>query len=435
MSLGTLRRALKVSQAERIASYIYGGGGFPPSAGYDDIYILSLPSFQWIRGPYPAGSNVTGAYPKSMMTCNVVDNAQMLVIGGTYSNDTTYMCDADTIWGEHNMNLGEQNENKAIWGSYQPSLTTYVVPTDILTAVGGNPTGGATVTRPTGGFDFPDLSVQMTRRAAITARSPTRDVNVGGAAPPLSTGAIAGIAVGGGVVLIAAVVGCCIFFRRRRKAGLLQKEQQRHQQQYGQSQTHSHYSGSPSQGHARMHSQHTFPAISHVSSPTLTSTTAQQHRPPPVELASGVENLHPGYPLLSPSPGAKYNDAHVYQQPMSELPTTRYTPAPTAESVYPSPTPTRASHGGYPQTPPGPQPPQQQGHQGYGQAQTYPPPQGHGGGGYGQGQEEYQHPSSNFGSPRQEDGGWDNGGDWGGGGHQQQSHEQQQQQYRRYGNR
>jgi hypothetical protein len=69
----------------------------------------TLPTFHWIRGPYPPNSNVTGAYPKSMMTCNVVDNSQMLVIGGTYSNDTTYMCDADLVWGTHNMNLGEQD--------------------------------------------------------------------------------------------------------------------------------------------------------------------------------------------------------------------------------------------------------------------------------------------------------------------------------------
>ncbi|UZP36766.1 hypothetical protein NXS19_004582 [Fusarium pseudograminearum] len=117
--------------------YIYGGGGFPPkTAGYDDIYILTIPSFQWIRGPYPTYRNGTGAFPKSMMSCNVVNDAQMLVIGGTYSNTTE--CDVPIIHGAHNMDLGRQNEKKAIWAAYQPNLTTYVLPVDIRTAIGGS---------------------------------------------------------------------------------------------------------------------------------------------------------------------------------------------------------------------------------------------------------------------------------------------------------
>uniref|UniRef100_L2G7B2 Cell wall anchored protein n=1 Tax=Colletotrichum fructicola (strain Nara gc5) TaxID=1213859 RepID=L2G7B2_COLFN len=122
--------------------YIFGGAGFPPdTTGYDDIYILTIPSFQWIRGPYPANSNVTGESPKSMMSCNVVDNSQMIVIGGSYSNDTTDKCDADNVWGTHNMNLGQDNDENAIWLRYLPRLTTYAVPTDIVTAVGGRERG------------------------------------------------------------------------------------------------------------------------------------------------------------------------------------------------------------------------------------------------------------------------------------------------------
>ncbi|PTD01214.1 hypothetical protein FCULG_00012689 [Fusarium culmorum] len=92
--------------------------------------------FQWIRGPYPTYRNGTGAFPKSMMSCNVVNHAQMLVIGGTYSNTTE--CDVPIIHGAHNMDLGRQNEEKAIWAAYQPNLTTYVLPVDIRTAIGGS---------------------------------------------------------------------------------------------------------------------------------------------------------------------------------------------------------------------------------------------------------------------------------------------------------
>ncbi|QPC69251.1 hypothetical protein HYE68_000003 [Fusarium pseudograminearum] len=207
--------------------YIYGGGGFPPkTAGYDDIYILTIPSFQWIRGPYPTYRNGTGAFPKSMMSCNVVNDAQMLVIGGTYSNTTE--CDVPIIHGAHNMDLGRQNEKKAIWAAYQPNLTTYVLPVDIRTAIGGKPTGAATKTVPVDGFDAPDLAVQMDRTAEMKDRTATRATatSTKKSAPPsdtskpspgLSSGAIAGIAVGCSVAFILALAGCGVLVYRRRK--------------------------------------------------------------------------------------------------------------------------------------------------------------------------------------------------------------------------
>ncbi|KAF5529036.1 hypothetical protein FMEXI_14395 [Fusarium mexicanum] len=209
--------------------YIYGGGGFEPDTiGFDDIYILTIPSFQWIRGPYPTYRNGTGSYPKSMMSCNVIDNAQMLVIGGTYSNATQKVCDVPAIQGAHNMNLGKQNKEDAIWALYQPSLTTYIVPMDIRTAVGGSSTGGATKTTPVSGFDAPDLAVQMERTAASGTRTATRatETSTKKAAPAthtskpssgLDTGAIAGIAVGSAVAFMLALAGCGLLIYRRRK--------------------------------------------------------------------------------------------------------------------------------------------------------------------------------------------------------------------------
>lgn len=204
-------------------SYLYGGAGFAPdTTGYDDIYILTMPSFQWIRAPYPPGSNVTGPYPKSMMSCDVVDNAQMIIIGGSYSNDTTYACDADVVWGAHNMNLGENNEAHAIWAEYQPDLTTYTVPPEIATVVGGGGTGGANIVAPTTGFDSPDLAVQMTRTPMIDPRTPTRAIPTAtdsASSKPLSTGAIAGIAVGCGIagIVLAAVFFICVYRWRKRR--------------------------------------------------------------------------------------------------------------------------------------------------------------------------------------------------------------------------
>ncbi|KAK3313668.1 hypothetical protein B0H66DRAFT_357773 [Apodospora peruviana] len=268
--------------------YIYGGAGFPPDkVGYDDIYILSIPSFQWIRGPYPPGSNVTGAYPKRGMSCNVVNNAQMVVIGGTYSNDTTYSCDADSVWGQHNMNLGEQNDDKAIWALYQPSLTSYVVPTDILTAVGGAETGGAKTTAPVSGFDAPDLSVLMTRKATINTRSATRDVStatatpthttIPGPDPHLSGGAIAGIVVGSVAGIAVLLAGCCLYIRRRQShySGPRRGSEPAHQQPGGS--TAGAWGGSTLGSHTPTHSPYTPSTVHHVMTPPAV---------PPVEMST-----------------------------------------------------------------------------------------------------------------------------------------------------
>ncbi|KAH7124849.1 hypothetical protein B0J13DRAFT_646745 [Dactylonectria estremocensis] len=304
--------------------YIYGGAGFPPeTTGYDDIYILTIPSFQWIRGPYPPGSNVTGAFPKSMMSCNVIDNAQMLVIGGTYSNDTTYMCDADSVWGTHNMDLGEENPDNAIWALYKPNLTTYAVPTDILTAVGGRNSGGAVKTKPISGFDAPDLSVLMTRTALPATRKPTRQVSFTTTtkststptskpdddSPSLSTGAIAGIAVGGSIALILALLGCCFFIRRRRKYyssqhtaatpvsfnGPAMSTTPNHHHQ------HQHH-GSMSQGPVHSGLNSTQAVSPMTAAPSYNAHQWVQPVGPPAELASEGE-LHSGQRSMSPMSG------------------------------------------------------------------------------------------------------------------------------------
>src|SRR5436305_13796590 len=73
--------------------YLYGGAGFGSNAtGFDDVYILSMPSFQWIKW-WPTLPN-TG-HPHNSLSCNVINNTQMLIIGGTFpALADSNMCDA-----------------------------------------------------------------------------------------------------------------------------------------------------------------------------------------------------------------------------------------------------------------------------------------------------------------------------------------------------
>jgi len=168
----------------------------------DQIFLFDIGSSKWYK------QRTTGRTPEKRLT--------------------TYACDAELVGGQHNIDLGRQNPEGDIWAPYKPSLTTYVVPTEIITAVGGERTGGAKVVAPSAGFDTHELSVLMTRKAANPTRTATRDVNIATAtAAPnekasLSAGAIAGIAVGVGVAVILVLAGCCMHLHQSAEKTLQQ---------------------------------------------------------------------------------------------------------------------------------------------------------------------------------------------------------------------
>ncbi|OCL04949.1 hypothetical protein AOQ84DRAFT_106417 [Glonium stellatum] len=113
--------------------YLYGGASMPPNTvGFDDVYILSIPSFTWIKW-YPTTSGT--AYPHHSLTCNVVNGAQMIIMGGTFPNSTD--CDAPGVYGLHNLNLGKENSQGAMWYQFLPNVTSYNVPSEIIATIGG----------------------------------------------------------------------------------------------------------------------------------------------------------------------------------------------------------------------------------------------------------------------------------------------------------
>lgn len=113
-------------------SYLYGGLGFDNNtAGFDDMWILSLPSFKWVNY-YKSPSG--GGSPHHSLSCNIVNGGQMLVIGGTFPiNDT---CDSPELWGVHNADIGKVS-GKA-WNTYDPNITSYKVPPEIMGVIGGS---------------------------------------------------------------------------------------------------------------------------------------------------------------------------------------------------------------------------------------------------------------------------------------------------------
>jgi hypothetical protein len=204
--------------------YIYGGFGFGNVTGHDDAYILSIPSFKWIKA-YPTNNN-TIKYPKGSCSADVVNGDQMIVLGGWYTESATD-CDSPKSQGQHNMNLGYNGPANALWDRYDPKISKYYVPTPIISAIGGGPTGGATVKAP-GSWDRADLGVLLTRVPSFTARVATRPLptSTGDSSPKsakkTSVGAIAGGVVGGLVALIL-ILGLVLFCLNRRKKALKTK--------------------------------------------------------------------------------------------------------------------------------------------------------------------------------------------------------------------
>ncbi|KAL9062554.1 MAG: hypothetical protein Q9157_008822 [Trypethelium eluteriae] len=209
--------------------YLYGGQGHQNGdVAFDDVYILTLPSFQWIKW-YPTTPGP--GRPHYDLTCNVIDGTQMLIIGGTFPLDN--QCDAPNVYGTHNLNLGKNGPQNAQWDLFYPNITQYDVPSEIISVVGGSASGGATKKDPANGWDDRDLSVYFSRTPSFAARTATRPIpsstGVGSGSSNSSsgssnTGAIVGGVVGGiaGLALVIGFVWFCL--RRRRREGVAPKK-------------------------------------------------------------------------------------------------------------------------------------------------------------------------------------------------------------------
>ncbi|USP76749.1 hypothetical protein yc1106_04023 [Curvularia clavata] len=208
--------------------YLYGGYGFGEYPAFDDVYVLSLPSFTWIKA-FPVNDNSTTPAQVGHGGCsaNVINRKQMLVIGGWFP--LYDRCDAPPGQGQHNMVLGYNGAEAKLWDKFQPNISAYVVPSPIVSAIGGGPTGGATKTAPAA-WGHPDLATYYTLKPTFAARSATRSLPSATGSPSPSgskksnVGVIAGSVVGGlvGLIIVLCLILLCL---RRHKKALKEKQE------------------------------------------------------------------------------------------------------------------------------------------------------------------------------------------------------------------
>lgn len=86
-----------------VHSYLYGGFAAEGPGGFDDVYVLSMPSFKWIN--VFNGSNGTSTYQHGACSANVINRDQMLIIGGWFTSPSNTDCDSPGSQGQHNSKL------------------------------------------------------------------------------------------------------------------------------------------------------------------------------------------------------------------------------------------------------------------------------------------------------------------------------------------
>ena len=194
---------------------IHGGWDQFYGRAYGDVYVLTLPAFEWIKIDAPSDL-------RNRHACNMfLDGTQMIVSGGggggSYCNQSyppIKVLDTSTYtWQTH----------------FQPDGLEYSVPSVVTAIVGGDSKGGATINQPKAGWKNPDLGTifsQTLPRDTYVYPSSSKNNSAPNPAPKpqgssVSTGAIAGGVVGGAIALalICVAIWLCTRKRKQRRNG------------------------------------------------------------------------------------------------------------------------------------------------------------------------------------------------------------------------
>lgn len=177
--------------------YMFGGGSgsdmfvLKDETVYQDLWILSLPSFRWTRKTFTSADDAPVG--RQQHSCHTVGR-NMVVIGGTY-NQTS-----NCTWDE----ISVLDMTTLQWlTTYTYNSNTYQLPDPVSAAI---VTNGKVLADPNNGWEDPQLEALF---KGTTVSIPDHD-------HPINYGSIGG-AVAAGVVLTAIfAIGICLFRRRRR---------------------------------------------------------------------------------------------------------------------------------------------------------------------------------------------------------------------------
>ncbi|EWC44800.1 hypothetical protein DRE_06438 [Drechslerella stenobrocha 248] len=158
---------------------------------YNDLYILSIPSFRWIRRTFEASDNAPAG--RVQHTCHVYGN-KLIVLGGATQGPTD-----QCSWDEINvLDMTSLNWVREYW--YTP--TNYSVPALVMGSISNN---GVVQSDPVNGWDDHDLEALFVEAGYSTSNRPK------------STAVIAAVAggVAGGIILLLVAAAAFVHFKRK----------------------------------------------------------------------------------------------------------------------------------------------------------------------------------------------------------------------------
>ncbi|KAF2491506.1 hypothetical protein BU16DRAFT_120146 [Lophium mytilinum] len=175
--------------------YVYGGHNPLTAVIYDDIYVLSLPTFTWTQ-------IFTGKSPRWGHTCHIVGNRQLLTVGGQTHTRPEKGCD----WEYRSVAVYDMTN--LTWGSiYNAEAAPWEVPGVLSNTLNGKNS------EPVGGWDEPGLEAIMTKTRIWSAGPVTSTPQGRSSRHHIPKAVIIGATIGGimGLVLIGFAV---MLFRR-----------------------------------------------------------------------------------------------------------------------------------------------------------------------------------------------------------------------------
>jgi len=318
--------------------YIYGGydglnAGDVPS---DDVWILSVPSFTWIKA-----YSGTETHGRSGHYCVAPYPDQMLVIGGVHENQAN--CVEGGIIQVFNLNKLEFQD------TYDPETwSDYEVPSIVSEAIGGDASGGSTDAaswseNALGTIFSQKYSRQMTHyypyepNNSSALNGTTSDPSSGGSSG-ISHGAIIGISVAAGIIFFLVLILCALLIRRRR---IIRSTSSETSTASGNSRVSRWLNGAPFPAAKEKHDSippppvqqiHSYAQISEESTPPLQPQRhemAGTERPkPPYEMATEYNDQQ--HPRHSTVPDYAYNAAygHTHSENSKSTSSGEYRPSP-----------------------------------------------------------------------------------------------------------
>ena len=209
--------SVAVSAPDRSSHSIYMFGGWGNTAGASDgnVYVLSLPSFRWIR--INEDSDLRARHQ-----CTLIGKNTMLVVGGNHPRGQELQpfgiagCDTSSMFSQ---GLGIFSLNNHTWSSnYDPleGSAAYQVHPSISQVIGGTLDGGSTNQTPFGGFSQPALAALLDVREPNNGSTPESPgpMDISNKKQGVSKAVIAGATVAASICVIAVLLLALYLTRR-----------------------------------------------------------------------------------------------------------------------------------------------------------------------------------------------------------------------------